>query len=154
MFNFSSTKVLCHIRFRLRQGNLIIFFLSLCSECLSLLLVKTGSLLYKKHYVTLLGSPNYPVEYTIITGSASHHLNYENFDDVSWFTNPMKVLMCTTMLSPSMYFSLTNFLIREVSLRTFFLSYMPQVVGICIVCYILKDAHIYTLSDGCQNLSI
>ena len=49
-----------------------------------------------------------------------------NFVDASWFINPMNVLMCTTMLSRSVYFSLTIFLIREPLFRAFFLPYRAE----------------------------
>ena len=49
-----------------------------------------------------------------------------NLVAASWFTYPMNVLTCSTMVSPSVYFSLTIFLIKDVLLREFFLSYRPH----------------------------
>ena len=66
--------------------------------------------------------------------------SHGNFADANWFTNPMKVLMCTMMLSPFVYFTLTIFLIWKVLSRAFFLSYKAKNLchnsyGICITCY-------------------
>ena len=80
-----------------------------------------------------------------------------NFVDASWFTSPMKVLMCTTMLSPYVYFSLTIFLIREVLFRTFFLSYMAEslchnswaFVSLATCCRILMSTHYLMVATTC-----
>ena len=68
-----------------------------------------------------------------------------NFTDANWFTIPIKVLMCTAMLSPYVYFSLSIFLIREVLFRAFSLSYRAK-----SLCY--SSRALVSLATCCRSL--
>ena len=124
----SSAKLVCHICLQLRQEALVLYSCILIKDiCLHHL---PGQIFFltrcvegRHQVLPTVWQSTYSSRKVCITSSNG------NFVVANWFTSPMKVFMCTIMLSLSLYFSLTIFLIKEVLLRAFILSY--KVEGLC-----------------------
>ena len=110
----SSARLLCHICLQLRQDTTVLSSCFLIQDTCTHPLQEQFFFFDTRYWETPLDSPHDIASFN------------ENFVVATWFTNPMKVLMWTTMLSPSLYFSLTIFLNREVLFRAFSLSYHPD----------------------------
>ena len=79
-----------------------------------------------------------------------------NLVATSSFTCPINVFMCSTMLSPSLFFNLTIFLIKDVLLRAFFLCTTVIVFAtsrghLCRSPYVEGNWHLRTVWWWCKE---